>query len=90
MPSLGGQPGLLPRAVVHADLDRGDAAVLAPRRRRRPATGPALTWASGPGTSIRDSVLIGACAAQPRWVQYAVAAREGGHLSSVTHLVADT
>src|SRR5271166_3792408 len=42
------------------------------------------------GTSIRDSVLIAACADQPRWAQYAVSASYVVTLMSVTHLVADT
>src|SRR5580704_2776775 len=54
------------------------------------ATRPAETCASGRGTSIRDSVLIGACSAYPRWVQYACWRAKVVTSSLVTHLVADT
>ena len=42
------------------------------------------------GTSILDSVLIGACCDQPRCTQYALAAENVVTSMSVTHLVADT
>ena len=55
------------------------AVVLPPRRLFRPF-----------GTSMRHSVLIGACCDQPRCAQYASLPANVVTLMSVTHLVADT
>jgi hypothetical protein len=57
-----------------------------------PATGvrPGAREAPAAGTSILDSVLIGACWAQPCRTQYASAAAKVVTSTSVTHLVADT
>lgn len=57
-----------------------------------PATGvrPGARVAPPAGTSILDSVLIGACCDQPRCTQYALAAANVVTSMSVTHLVADT
>ena len=54
------------------------------------ATRPALTWPPLAGTSIRDAVLIGPRADQPRGVQYATSAANVVTLRSTTHLVAET
>ena len=57
-----------------------------------PATGvrPGAMVELAAGTSILDSVLIGACCDQPRCTQYALAAANVVTSMSVTHLVADT
>src|SRR5215467_13932895 len=57
-----------------------------------PATGvrPARTVAEPFGTSIRDSVLIGARCDQPRVAQYAYSPAHVVTLMSVIHLQADT
>ena len=49
-----------------------------------------LTCAKLFGTSIRDAVLICACADQPRDVQYAVSTAKVLTYRSTTHLVAET
>ena len=51
---------------------------------------PGASFAPAAGTSIRHSVLIGACCDQPRWAQKARAAANVVTSMSVTHLVADT
>src|SRR6201996_2711965 len=57
-----------------------------------PATGtfPGFTEAPSVGTSIRDSVLIGPIADQPRGTQYPCAAANVVTSMSTTHLQADT
>ena len=57
-----------------------------------PATGvgPAATRANERGTSIRELVLIGACSAYPRGVQYASKSRNRLTSRSTSHLVAET
>ena len=54
------------------------------------ATRPAVSGAEPVGTSMRDSVFIGACCDQPRSDQYAVFPANVVTSISVTHLVADT
>ena len=53
-------------------------------------TSPASTVAPCRGTSIRDCVSIGACAAQPRWIQYGSNAANVVSSRSTTHFVAET
>ena len=53
-------------------------------------TVPARGRAPSRGVSIRDSVLIGACCAQPRGIQYALKSAKLVSSSSVSHFVADT
>ena len=64
-----GRAGLLPRAVVDADLDLARCRGAGPRRRRRSRSRPALIVDSGRGGVDPGWVLIGASVAQPRSVQ---------------------
>ena len=68
MPGDRGQPRLLPRPAVHPHLDGVDALVLGPGHPGHRGA-PRSSRCEPFGTSIRDSVLIGACCDQPRVAQ---------------------
>ena len=81
-------------AVCHGPSSTRTSTRLMPRccAQATPATttGPASTSLPSDGVSIRDDVLTGARAAQPRSTQYASYASNVVSSSSVSHFVAET
>ncbi len=78
----GGQPGRVPGAAVHVELAPPRCRGAGPRPPRPRCTWPALSWASGPGTSIRDSVMIGARGGVAALGPVGLLASEGGHFQA--------
>src|SRR5215470_6714107 len=81
-------------AVCHGSLSTRTSTLLMPRccAQATPATVtlPALSVLPSVGVSMRDSVLIGPIADQPRGTQYASKSAKLVNSSSVIHFVPDT